>query len=246
MKALRRGLDLVVRPERAEALLWSRLRFDKRDDAREPLFDRYAPFARKLAVRVRAHSQPENRSDAEQWAYSGLLQAIDAFDPLRGAPFPAFAKPRIIGSVRDGLSRLGEMAAQSSAERRRRQERLRSLKSRAAEADGDPVERLGTIAAGLAIGLMLEGSGMIGGEDCADPGPSPYDSLAWRETQARLEVEIGRLPAPEATVLRQHYLHGLAFAQVADLMGLSRGRISQLHHSALAKLRLRLKGGLHR
>jgi RNA polymerase sigma factor for flagellar operon FliA len=41
--------------------------------------------------------------------------------------------------------------------------------------------------------------------------------------------------------VRQHYDHGLSFAQVAQLMGLSRGRISQLHRAALDRLRKRLR-----
>jgi RNA polymerase sigma factor for flagellar operon FliA len=240
MNRLRRGLDLLVRPERAEALLWARLRFDQQQEAREPIFNRYAGLARSIALRLRPWGQSANLEDAEQWAYSGLLQAIDSYDPVRGSPFPAYAKPRIAGSVRDGFARAGEIEAQWSQRRRQERERLRSLKKRRAEAREDPLEALGAIAACLAIGLMLDGTRIMGGLDSPDPGPSAYDSLAWRQTQRALEREIGRLSQAEATVIRQHYLNGLSFAQVADLMALSRGRISQLHSAALAKLRKRL------
>jgi RNA polymerase sigma factor FliA len=239
-RILRRGLDLVVRPERAEALLWARLRFERRQEAREPLFNRYAGFARSIAVRLRPWGQPGNREDAEQWAYSGLLEAIDSFDPLRGSPFQAFARPRISGSVRDGLARLGEFEAQWTSRRRQERDRLRSLKERGPEDPEDPVQALGAIVSCLAIGLMLEGTRLMGGDESPDPAPSAYDSLAWREAQARLELEVARLSESEAAVIRQHYANGLAFAQVARLMGLSRGRISQLHSAALGKLRKRL------
>ena len=237
-RSVRRGIDLLIRPERVEALLWNRLRFERRNDAREPLFDRYRGFARSIALRLRPWSQPDSARDAEQWAYTGLLQAIDSFDPLRGSPFPAFARPRIAGSVRDGFARNGELEAQWSHRRRQEMERLRSLKQSGRPAD--PVEALGAIAGSLAVGLMLDGTRMLADEYSADPAPSAYDGLAFRQMLARLEVEVGRLPAGEATVVRQHYLNGLTFAQVADLMGLSRGRISQLHASALAKLRKRI------
>lgn len=240
MKPMRRGLDLLVRPERAEALLWTRLHFEKKQEAREPLFNRYVAFARSIAVRLRPWGQRAHIEDAEQWAYAGLLQAIDTFDPLRGSPFPAFAKPRIIGSVRDGFARSGELEAQWSQRRRQERERLRSLKGTAESEQADPIETLGGIAACLAIGLMLDGTRLLASDDSPDPSPSAYESLAWRQTQLRLKREIDRLSSAEATVIRQHYINGLAFAQVADLMSLSRGRISQLHSAALAKLRKRI------
>lgn len=240
MKPLRRGLDLLVRPERVEAMLWARLRLEKRQDAREPLFNRYAAFARSIAVRLRPWGQAANIQDAEHWAYSGLLQAIDSYDPLRGFPFRAYAKPRIAGSVRDGLSRSGELEAQWAHRRRQERERLRSLKQRRTGGEQDPIEALGEIAACLAIGLMLDGTRIMGGDDVPDPAPSAYDSLAWRQTQVALEREVERLSPSEVTVIRQHYVNGLPFVQVAELMGLSRGRISQLHTAAIDKLRKRL------
>ena len=239
-KLLKRGLDLVVRPERAEALLWARLRFEKRQEAREPLFNRYAGFARSIALRLRPWGQSANVKDAEQWAYTGLLQAIDSYDPLHGASFPSYAKPRITGSVRDGFARSGELEAQWAHRRTQERERLRSLKRRESGGQPDPIKALGEIAACLAIGLMLDGTRIIGGDEAPDPAPSAYDSLAWRQTHALLAREVERLSPSEATVIKQHYVHGLTFAQVAELMGLSRGRISQLHSAALGKLRKRL------
>jgi RNA polymerase sigma factor for flagellar operon FliA len=239
MKALRRGIELLIRPERAEALLWTRLRFEQQQEAREPLFNRYAGFARSVASRIRPWGESRNSGDAEQWAYAGLLQAIDSFDPARGAPFRAFAKPRIAGSVRDGFARNGEVEAQWSYRRRRERERLRLLKTSGEILSDDPIEALSAIAGSLAVGLMLD-SGIENPGEIPDPSPSAYDSLAWRQLQARLAQEVERLPGPQATVIRQHYLNGLAFAQVATLMGLSRGRISQLHGAALATLRKRI------
>jgi RNA polymerase sigma factor for flagellar operon FliA len=58
--------------------------------------------------------------------------------------------------------------------------------------------------------------------------------------QVRLAQEIGRLPGSEAVVVRQHYENGLSFAHIAGLLDLSRGRVSQLHRSALDRLRKRI------
>jgi RNA polymerase sigma factor for flagellar operon FliA len=237
---LPRGFDLLIRPERQEALLWSRLHFERRQEAREPLFNRYASFARSIAVRVRPWGQRGAIRDAEQWAYSGLLQAIDAFDPLRGSRFESFAKPRIAGSVRDGFAQASELEAQWSYRRKQERDRLRSLKASPASGGRDPIEALGEIAACLAVGLMLDGTRLMASDDAPDPAPSAYESLEWRQTKLLLEREVERLSPSEVTVIRQHYVHGLTFTQVAELMGVSRGRVSQVHTAALGKLRKRI------
>ena len=86
-----------------------------------------------------------------------------------------------------------------------------------------------------------DGNWLIEPGDAPDRRPSAYDSLVWRETQALLVAEIGKLPENEAIVVRQHYDHGLSFASVARLMNLSGGRVSQLHRAALERLRKRLR-----
>lgn len=236
----RLGLDLVLVPPRVEASLWRRFRFERELRCREQLFARYRGLARSLAVR-QLNGRPRNgieQGDMEQFAYEGLLLAIDRFDPLRGIPFGAFARRRIIGSISDGASRMTEVDAQYSYRRRVENERTRSIGVDAAAAD--PLRALADLATGLAVGLMLEGTSLVEPVNGADHRPNAYESLAWRELQALIVREIGRLPDREATVVRHHYENGISFAQIAQLLGLSKGRISQLHASALAKLRKRI------
>ena len=239
-RMLPRGVDLVVRPARVEASLWRRFLFESEQSCREHLFNRYVDFARTLAGR-RFSRRPKPRpelTDYQQFAYEGLLEAIDRFDPLVGAPFQSFARRRILGRISDGITRMSELGAQFSHRHRAERERLRSLVGR--NAPPDALAALSQIAAGLALGLMLEDAGLAGGRDRPDPAPNAYDSLAFRQLQVRLGDAVGQLPESEAAVIRHHYSSGLSFVQVAELMGLSKGRISQLHHSALERLRKRL------
>lgn len=237
--ALPSGLELVVHPTRAEASLWRRLRFEAETGCRETLFNRYVPLARAIAA-AKFHQRrgAAERGDFEHFAYEGLLQAIDRFDPLLGVPFSAYARRRIVGSIADGLARMSEVNAQISQRRRLEQERMRSLAPSAAAAD-DPLAALSDLAVGLALGLMLEGTSLMAANG-ADTRPTAYESLEWREMQARLVTEVQKLPEKEAVIVRQHYHNGLSLAQIAELLDLSRGRISQLHRSALERLRKRI------
>ena len=67
-------------------------------EAREQLFERFLPLARKLAGRYANSREP--REDLVQVASIGLLGAIDRFDPDREIRFSAFAVPTILGELR--------------------------------------------------------------------------------------------------------------------------------------------------
>lgn len=242
------GLALLVRPHRVEASLWRRFRLEEALECRGVLFDRYVGLARSIAARHyhRRFAKGIERGDFEQFAYEGLLQAIDRFDPLQGVPFGAYARRRIAGSVADGISKMTEVGVQISHRHRVEQERLRSLARARADVrddsgpDEDALLALSDLALGLALGLMLEGTSLMEPADGLDTRPTAYETLEWREMQAGLVREVARLPAAEATVVRQHYDNGLSFAQVAELLGLSRGRVSQLHRAALDRLRKKM------
>lgn len=235
------GLDLLAEPSRVEAALWRRLRFEADETCRERLFQRYADFARALAARHarrRAISYVD-RGDIEQFAFEGLLQAIDRYDPVNGAPFTAYARRRIAGSIADGIAAMSEAGAHARHRRRAEQERLRSLVGGPEAANANAIAALSDVAIGLALGMMLE-RGLVAGPGEPDPAPTAYESLEWRETQMRLLREVGQLPEREAAIIRHHYENGLSFTQIADLLGLSRGRVSQLHRASLDRLRKRI------
>lgn len=239
----RSGLQILAQAARVEASLWRRLRFERELPCRATLFDHYRPLARALAGRqVRLGRPPGvDPGDLEQFAYEGLLQAIDRFDPLKGVPFSAFARRRVLGAIVDGSGTLTEVAAQLGYRRRVEQDRVRALRlgSSAGNAASavDALSMLGDLATTLAIGLMIERSSSAEAGEVADPSPSAYDSLAWRQTQALLARAIETLPEREALIVREHYLNGVSLTHVAAIIGVSKGRVSQLHYAALARLR---------
>jgi len=109
--------------------------------------------------------------------------------------------------------------------------------------NGSALERLSEAGLGLAIGLMLEGTGMIdpGADSLAPAAQMPYARIEMRQQRERLLALMRQLPEAQRRVLDWHYLQGHPFDQLAARVGLTKGRISQLHRAALETLRRRLE-----
>jgi RNA polymerase sigma factor for flagellar operon FliA len=223
-----------------ETQLWAALKVHGQASARERLFLQYAPLAFKIARRchTQASGSTVELNDVKQWASAGLLEAIDGFDQNKGTPFAAYAPRRIRGSVLDGLSRASEYHEQLSARARWRKQRLDSLTATidAAQPE-DALGKLVELAIGVAISFMLDDTTLYREENAPERGPSAYESLAWKETLAALKRVVADLPDPERAVIRHHYGGELSFTDIASLLGVSKGRVSQIHRSALAALR---------
>lgn len=232
-----------VGEDEQEKLLWQNFRDDP--SGRERLFSYYAPFARRIAKR---HYLDRTGNDIEfadlhQLACAGLLGAIDHFDSTRGVPFRHYARRRISGSVLDGISKMSELREQISFRKRLRVERTRSLLplDEASSIETDPLQALVEVAIGLALGFMLEGTALYVAEDEPVTYSDAYGSLLWKQTIQHIMEEVSRIPEREQAIIRHHYGDELSFDQIATLLGLSKGRISQLHRAALTLLRNRLR-----
>jgi len=242
--------------------LWARWRKEKDEAAREQLICHYLPYAKMVAATIygrRTHNDVEFE-DYLQLARVGLLEAVERFEPGQGAQFKTFAAKRVQGSVLNGLTRLTEKNQQISVAMRLRQERLEAVKDAAAvaeEASGDGqtaasaaprsadklFKYLAEVGIGLALGVLLEDTGMVDGEafDGNAHAPSPEVSY-FRKTEILqlrtvLRDLVNQLSDQQKSVIRQHYLQEVPFDDIATLMGVTRGRVSQLHRQGLLRLR---------
>lgn len=234
---------MLQRDDRIEASLWRRARDEGDIRARADLFERYQPLALKIAAGefARRRDMGVELAEIRQLALEGLLQALDRFDHRREVPFAGFARPRIRGSVMDGLAKSSESAAQYRFRQRTERDRLQSLAPDRGGEEQSALAALGQLASLLAVGLMLEEGGRIDPDRTASVEPGAYDTLAWAQMQAHLAGQLDMLEEQERFVIRQHYLEDVRFSQIAEAMKLSRGRISQIHKAALRRLQSSLQ-----
>ena len=237
-RALGAGLKLLVDECRVEAALWRAHLDAPSPTSRCALFMRYMAFGRRVAhdewYRTGGHGL--ERDDFEQLANEGLLQAIDRFDATREARFEGYARHRIRGCILNALAKASEASSQFSYRKRVERERLRSLRTKT-DPSLPPLAQLADLAVMVALGELLGARAEIEPDQLASDAPTAFETLAWNQLCGEVDKRMAQLPQNEAFVLDQHYRHGLQFQQVAELLGVSKGRISQLHAQGLAKLR---------
>lgn len=221
---------------------WHQYRESRDPALRERLIEHYLPFARMLAAKAYANRiQLELEfADYLQYASIGLVEAVDRFDPSLMAKFETFSALRINGAILNGIVSLTEKQEQISVRKSLLAERVKSLKTdtnapKAKDPEG-VFKYLAELAIGLAVGFALEGTGMYQ----ADEGS--YEENAYRRVElkqfcGKLAEMMESLPDKERRIIKLHYHQQLPFDEIAQMLGVTKGRVSQIHKSALARLR---------
>lgn len=207
-----------------EVELWRRYRQSSDLSARDRLFVQYMPWAaavgRSVYRRISIYSL--DSEDFVQNAELGLLDAMSRFDPERGVEFRAYAKPRVRGSVFNGLRvLLSERGV--SIDDTRYTDRLAHMH----DSDIDAFDSVVDAIVGLSIGYLID---HVGNDDT-------FVYVNKGQTNAALIKSVNLLPERLRHLITEHYFRHIPFRDLAERMGVTKGRVSQLHHDALKRLR---------
>lgn len=242
-------------PER-ENELWSLFRASGDQTLRQQLIAHYLDYARIVAATYyarRIHDEIEFE-EYHQLASLALMECVDRYDPDKGAQFKTYASRRMHGAILDGVERLTEKQQQIAVRQRLRKERTESVVTHARQ-DGVPppdgkfapedlFRYLAEIGIGIALGCLLDDTGMVAREDAPDVGvggaPLAYQRIEVRQLRQRLHELVHHLPPQEQTVITAHYLHEHSFEDIAKRLELTKSRISQIHRRGLQLLRDKL------
>jgi len=235
-------MAVMQRPQASaddDSALWARFRAGSLE-SRHALVMRYERLVRILAAKAFSNrvSQELEFNDYYQFGMVGLLQSVDRYDATKGAGFETFATRRVAGAILDGVETLSEKQNQVVTRQRTLKERAASM-AEGAKVKPDVFQKLADVAIGLALGFMLEDTGLYLEGQPAYPDNS-YSGVELRQLRKRVQAVVSELPQQERMVITLHYLQHQAFDEIALECGLSKGRISQIHHSALKRLRIKL------
>jgi len=165
-------------------------------------------------------------ADHVQNAQLGLLEAMMRYDVGYGLIFSAYATPRVRGAVFNGM-RCFMKADAADSKQRISVERLESLRGEGS----DELDVFVESVVGLGLGFFLEGQNDDGTAEGYDE-----DSLRYLLQDCLLNI-----PARRRQILIDHYLLQRPFQDIAKELGVTKGRVSQLHKEGLTALRRELQ-----
>lgn len=239
--------------------LWDEFLQTRSTDLKRKLVIQYMDLVRYVVSKYGLHHQGKGQGlefdDIVHFGILGLLTAVDRFQPAQNVKFETYAVPRIRGAIIDEMRKL-DWVPRSVRETSRRVGRAAHEVMQ--ENGREPLDE--EIAGKLEMSLedyhRLTGGGnvvpardaeMAGASESAEPldaapsdGPSPFDRLSDAETRSILLEAVEQLSDRDRTVVALYYYEGLKFTEIAKVLSLSEGRVSQIHSEVLRSLRNRL------
>lgn len=228
---------------------------------RDALIEEYAPLVKYIAERLSARLPSSIEvEDLINTGVLGLIDAVDKFVPDRGVKFKTYAEFRIRGAMLDYLRRQDWAPRSMRRKEKELAQVFRQLEQKlkrpatheeAAEAMNLSMPEFTELlykARGLSLLSLNRPKNDEGEEEVKELGDSipdetdnnPYELLKKQEVRDLLADQIDNLPEKERMVLSLYYYNELTMKEVGKILGVTESRVSQLHSSAI----LRMKGFL--
>ncbi len=202
----------------------------------------HADWARETARALRAQLGLENveLGDLYGYAFQGLLDARQRFDPNRRMPFARFAHYRVRGAIIDGLRKLGRLPRGAHRELQRLAA-LDAVAERTLELRDEEQPSLEPAGAMSALNVFVQQLAMsLAASATATAEVSPEDAMITEIDKERLRKELRKLPERDATLVRGMYYEGRNLGEIAVELGVSPSRASHIHTEILQSLAARL------
>jgi RNA polymerase sigma factor for flagellar operon FliA len=211
-------------------------------------------IAQKIHARLPHHILLE---DLVNTGVLGLIEALAKFDPTRNVQLQSYARYRIQGAILDSLREqdwsprlLRQKERQLEMTRQKLKLKLGRAPSQAELATGlgisdHQLQVLLRDLQGLEVTSLQEPTYLEGhslDEKMADTAEeSPFVLCQRAEMNGLLEQAMSKLPLRKRQVLDLYYFKGLTMKETGGRMGVCESRVSQIHSSAVASLKARMK-----
>jgi RNA polymerase sigma factor for flagellar operon FliA len=180
----------------------------------------------------------------------GLAEAARAFDPSRGVPFDGFASTRIRGALLDELRSLDWASRSVRTKARLVEERSNALTAQLGRQPtrAELATHLGLATADVervfedvnrAAVVHYDAASITGDAEDLLPasGSSPVDELLDRERKGYLRAAMSALPERLRFVVESYFFEERLMQDIADELGVTESRVSQMRSEALILLR---------
>lgn len=223
--------------------------------SRDELIESHVALVEHIVLRLSAgFPRHVDRSELVSAGMIGLVEAADRFDAERGIPFSRFAATRIRGAMLDAvrtadwaprsvrsLARDAETAEQNLASKLGRTPTLAEV----AEVVGVSTRELEQLREQVNRGVVMT-LDQAYGEDASMPlvativdptSPEPDMVVETAERISYLRDAVAALPERHRDVIQGYFLDGKTSQEIADDLGITQSRVSQLRADALEMMK---------
>jgi RNA polymerase sigma factor FliA len=229
------------------------------DSQREKLLLEHLPQVQYIARRIHDRVPPQVLlEDLVHAGILGLMDAVKKYDPSKNVQLKHYAEFRIRGAILDSLRQVDWSPRTLRRQARRLEQAISECKAKFKRDPTEPeiaaqlgvtLENLQHLLGdlrGLDIGSLQAETNEAGfGEDFLQSRPGteeddPYHQTLRSEMTTLLGRAVGELPEREREVLALYHYEELTMKEVGAVLGIGESRVSQIHTTALLRLRARL------
>jgi RNA polymerase sigma factor for flagellar operon FliA len=230
--------------------------------AREEMIETHLPLVRLVAERIYRRLPPGvDLSSLIHSGIVGLLEAIQRYDSSRGVAFQTYARYRIQGEIMEYLRSLDWVSRSVRAWGRRVAMARSRIAGRIGREPGpeEMAEELGVSLTEYyrvdqkvsdAALLSLEDLSVVSEEEwkkareelLQHPFQDPLTSVEGKDLLEKLVSALAILSERERLVVTLYYHEELTLREIGEVLGLTEGRICQIHAQAVSRLRQVLEG----
>lgn len=224
------------------------------DLSAQELIEHHLPLVEHIVRRMAAgFPRHVDRSELVSAGVMGLVEAARRYDTRRGVPFVQFASRRIRGAVLDlvrssdwaprsvrAFARQADAAEQALASRLGHSPNVGELAASLGCSVGELEQLRARVHRGVVVALDHHGgddSSPLMAALAAPEANDPLQVLEAIEHVAYLRDAVRALPERHRAVIVGYFLQGKTSEEVADELGVTQSRVSQLRADALVMLR---------
>ncbi|WP_028317388.1 FliA/WhiG family RNA polymerase sigma factor [Desulfobulbus elongatus] len=228
-------------------------------DDRSQLIREHMPLV-ELVVQRMIPQVPSfmTKEDMTSAAMVGLIDAANKFDAAKGVKFKTFAEYRVRGAILDEMRKLDWFSRSMRDKQNQLTQTMLRLERQLGRSPEEQemaaemamsldeyrvllaeVSHLGCVSLHETLDHTEEGRSFL--DSLEDIGGATPSDLIEKEEMTRLMAEIlEELSEKERLVIALYYYEELTQKEIAEVLNVSEGRVSQLHSQALLKLRVKL------
>ncbi len=248
----------VPNQEREIADLWNRYKSDRSVELRNEIVLKYTPLVRIIVLRFKgSYSNFGQLDDMINQGIIALIDAVERFDPDLGNKFEGFASLKIKGAIIDFMRKqdwvprnqrnlareldevYGELYAQNGREPAR-EEIAEKMGVSLVHLDKILQQRHNAIILSYEESInekMMIAEPLFNGSQDRN---TPESGVLYNELKSKLAEAIDLLNEKERLVVTLYYYENLKLREIAEIMGITESRVSQIHSASIIKMKHRL------